>query len=89
MRVCFVSFEYPPNIIGGAGTYAETIVKGLDRGIDVFTITRGERNNYDQKTYRMLTLNVGYWQHILFMKAAIILLRRLDNLLKFDIVHFN
>jgi glycosyltransferase involved in cell wall biosynthesis len=90
VRVCFVSFEYPPNIIGGAGTYAETIVKGLrNRGIDVFTITGGGGNDYDQKTYRVSTPKVEYWQHLLFTKAAMSLLRRLDNLLKFDVVHFN
>jgi 1,4-alpha-glucan branching enzyme len=90
VRVCFVSFEYPPNIIGGAGTYAETIVKGLrNRGIEVFTITRGGGDDYDQKTYRVSTPSVDYLQHILFMKAAMSLIHKLDNLLKFDVVHFN
>jgi glycogen(starch) synthase len=90
VKVCFVSFEYPPHIIGGAGTYAETIVKGLrNRGIDVFTITGGGGNDYDQKTYRVSTSNVGYWKHILFMRVAMSLVHRLDSLFKFDVVHFN
>lgn len=90
MRVCFISFEYPPNILGGAGTYAETIVNGLKhKGIDVFVITRGDRNDCDQKTFRVPTFDVPYWRRLFFMKPAVSLLRELNKLLKFDLAHFN
>jgi len=90
MRVCFISFEYPPNILGGAGTYAETIVNGLkSRGVDVFVITRGEPNTYDHKTYRVPTSNVPYWRRLFFMNPAVNLFHELNKLLKFDLVHFN
>jgi len=90
MRVCFISFEYPPNILGGAGTYADAIVNGLRRkGVDVFVITRGERNDCDQKTFRVPTSDVPYWRRLFFMKPAMSLLHELNKLLKFDLVHFN
>ena len=90
MRVCFVSFEYPPDTIGGAGTYAESLVKGLrSSGVDVFVITKGNLNDYHEKTFRVQTSNVVYWRRLFFIQSAIRLLRRLNELWKFDIVHFN
>ena len=90
MKVCFISFEYPPNILGGAGTYARTIVTGLKRrGVDVFVITRGDRNDCDQKTFRVPTSDVPYWRRLFFMKPAMSLLNKLNKPWKFDLVHFN
>lgn len=90
MRVCFISFEYPPDIIGGAGVYAELLVKGLkSHGVEVFVITRGEGNDCDRKIYRVPTRDVRYWGRLFFMKSAISLLKRLDKLWEFDVVHFN
>jgi len=90
MRVCFISFEYPPNTLGGAGAYAESLVKGLKgRGADVFTITRGDGHTSDQKIYRVPTSDVPYWRRIFFMKTAIGLFHKLNKLWRFDLVHFN
>lgn len=90
MRLCFISFEYPPNVLGGAGTYAEAIVSGLKRrGVDVFVISRGDWNDYDQKTFRVATSNVPYMRRLFFMKSAISLLNKLNKAWKFDLVHFN
>lgn len=90
MRVCFVSFEYPPETIGGAGTYAEALVKGLKSfGVDVFLITKGDWNDYDEKTFRVPTSNVSYWRRLFFIKPAISLLHKLNKLWRFDVVHFN
>ena len=90
MRVCFISFEYPPNILGGAGTYAQAIVDGLKhRGVDVFVVTRGDKNDYDEKTFRVPTSNSQYWRRLFFMKSAMSIWPRLNKLGKFDLVHFN
>lgn len=79
MRVCFRSFEYPPNVVGGTGTYAEAIVNGLERrGIDVFVITSGNRNDCYQKTLRIPTSDVPYWRRFFFMNPAVGLLRELN-----------
>lgn len=45
MKIAFVTFEYPPSRIGGAGVYARELTKGLaGLGIDVtvFTPTASE-----------------------------------------------
>ena len=90
MRVCFISFEYPPNILGGAGTYAQAVVNGLRRrGVDVFVVTRGDQNDYDEKTFRVPTSNSPYWRRLFFMKSAMSMLHGLNRLWKFDLVHFN
>ena len=92
MKVCLISFEYPPNslIWGGAGTYASVLMKGLEkRGVDVCTITTGKKNVRDQNIYRISIRNVTYWRRLFFIKSAIDLLRDLNRIHKFDLVHFN
>jgi len=76
--------------VGGAGTYAEAIVEGLKRrGVDVSVITRGNRNDSDQKIFRVPTSNVQYWRRLFFMKSALSLFHKLNKIMDFDLVHFN
>lgn len=90
MRVCFISFEYPPNILGGAGTYAENIVRGLkNKGVDVIVVTRGNTTDYDQKVFRITTSGALYWRRLFFIRPAMNLFHRLEKIWKFDLVHFN
>jgi glycosyltransferase involved in cell wall biosynthesis len=90
MRVCFISFEYPPNILGGAGTYAETLVKGLRRrGVDVFVISRGHGHNENQRVFRVPTSNSIYWRRLFFMRPAFTLFHKLNDRYKFNLIHFN
>ena len=90
MKVCFISFEYPPEIIGGLGTYAEHLVKGLDkRGVDMCTITRGDETLRNRKMYRLHIPHISYWQHFYFIKRAVSLFYKLNRFWKFDLVHLN
>jgi glycosyltransferase involved in cell wall biosynthesis len=90
MRVCFISFEYPPEVMGGLGAYAYQLVKGFrDKGIDVLTITRGNRNEYGEKVIRILTPDVLYLRRFFFIDKAIRLFHRLNKSRKFDLVHLN
>jgi len=90
MKVCFVSFEYPPNIYGGAGIYAETIIRGLkSRGLEVFVISRGNQWNYNDKTFRIPMKEILYWGRLFFSRPAVGLLHKLNKILKFDLVHMN
>jgi glycosyltransferase involved in cell wall biosynthesis len=90
MRVCFITFDYPPKIIGGTGTYAETLVKGLkSEGVDLFLITRGFQSDIGQRTYRVPSSNSRYWRRLFFIKSALSLFDKLNKLWKFDVVHFN
>jgi len=49
LKICFVSFEYPPFIIGGAGRYAENLANELSKlGHNVYVIapiTKGLQTN--------------------------------------------
>jgi len=86
LKLCFVSFEYPPRISGGAGTYAESLVKGFEaKGIDVHTITMGEMEIHNEENHGILAPNASHWQRYYFTKRALSLSRSE----KFDLVHFN
>ncbi|MFX0209601.1 MAG: glycosyltransferase, partial [Candidatus Hodarchaeota archaeon] len=90
MRVCFISFEYPPKNIGGIGTYAEHLAKGLDdMGIEVNVLTRGTRASSDPKTYRIPIKDTLYWRRFYFTKRAVSLLHSLNRRCKFDLVNLN
>jgi len=90
MKVCFVSFEYPPLNLGGAGTYASLLVEGLKkRGVDIYTITRGEKTDRDQKIYRLPVPDTTYWRRLFFMNPALNLIDDLNRKHNFDVVHFN
>jgi len=65
-------------------------VNGLRRkGVDVFVITRGNLNNYDQKIFGIPTSDVSYWRRLFFMKLALTLLHELNKLSEFDLIHLN
>jgi glycosyltransferase involved in cell wall biosynthesis len=90
MRVCFVSYEFPPRNLGGAGTYASLLVEGLKKkGVDTYTITRGEKANRDQKTYRIPVRETTYWGRLFFINLALGLMDDLNRAHNFDVVHFN
>jgi len=90
MKVLFISFEYPPKVIGGVGTYATHLVRGFnDRGIDIHTVTRGDKTCYDEKTYRIHTQDTLYWRRFYFTREAVSLAHKLIAHHKFDLVHLN
>jgi glycogen(starch) synthase len=90
MRVCFVSYEFPPRNLGGAGTYASLLVEGLKkRGVDTYTITRGEKTDRDQKIYRLPVRETTYWGRLFFINLALGLIDDLNRTHNFDVVHFN
>jgi len=90
MKVCFISFEYPPRVLGGLGVYANQLVKGLrDKGIDVLTITWGDRNEYRDHVFRIFTPDVLYWRRFFFINKAVSLFLSLNRSRKFDLVHLN
>jgi len=90
MKICFLSFEYPPEIIGGMGTYAEHLVRGLEKkGVDIHVITRGAKTSRDHKTYRIFIPDILYWRRFFFINQAIKLFRNLNKLHRFDLIHLN
>jgi glycosyltransferase involved in cell wall biosynthesis len=90
MKVCFVSYEFPPKILGGAGTYAELLVKGLSQiGVEIFVVAAGEKNVREEKIYRLNVPDKAYLRQLLFMNLASKTLRTLRRELDFDLVHYN
>lgn len=90
MKVCFISFEYPPNNLGGAGTYAETLVNGLRRkGLEPYVISKGDQHDKDQRVFRVPTSNSIYWRRLFFIGPAMSLFHKLNSRYMFDLVHLN
>lgn len=76
--------------MGGAGTYASILVKGLkSRGVEVATIASGDSTFSDHDVYRLSVPNIEYWRRFFFTRATISLLNVLNKKQKFDLVHFN
>jgi glycogen(starch) synthase len=90
MKICFLSFEYPPEIIGGVGTYAGHLVRGLEeRGVDTYVITRGDKTCRDNKTYRIFVPDILYWRRFFFINRATSFFHSLNRLCRFDLIHLN
>jgi glycosyltransferase involved in cell wall biosynthesis len=90
MKVCLISFEYPPKVIGGLGVYADQLLTALNsKGIEVLTITRGDKTEYKEKIFRITTPNITYWRRFFFINKAIGLFRSINKFKKFDLVHLN
>ena len=76
--------------MGGAGTYAENLVKGLRQsGIEVFVISRGNQHDPTKSVFRVPSSNSPYWRRVFFMNPALSFFHELNKLHKFDLVHFN
>lgn len=90
MNVCFVSFEFPPKILGGAGTYADLLVKGLSRlGVDVFVLASGEDDTIEENICRLRVSEKAYLRQFLFMSRASKTLGSLGKKHGFDLIHYN
>lgn len=97
MKVAFITFEYPPFIMGGAGIYATNITRQLaklDHQVIVFTPKindlEEEECHIDNFEVRRIKVNkrlpfklLQFWLHL--PKAV----QEAENKKKFDIIHFN
>lgn len=97
MRIAFISFEFPPFIVGGAGVYARNMSIELAKlGHQVFVFTP-QIDNLENDKYifsnikiRRISINralpfkaLQFWLHL---PSAI---KEEENENKFDIIHFN
>ncbi|MFX0134466.1 MAG: glycosyltransferase family 4 protein [Candidatus Hodarchaeota archaeon] len=90
MNLCFISYEYPPYILGGAGTYAKALVDGMKcNGVDVCIITNSNARYSNEKIFSVQTPNITYWRRLFFIKNALNMMVKLNNIYGFDIVHYN
>ncbi|MCD6101422.1 MAG: glycosyltransferase family 4 protein [Candidatus Marinimicrobia bacterium] len=100
MKIAFITFEYPPNIIGGAGIYAYNIVQelsNLGHEIIVFTPKLGDisREIKDRHQKKVQTIGVEISKKLPFkslqfwLKLPRVIKNFEDKYGKFDIIHFN
>jgi|LGVF01.1.fsa_nt_gb glycosyltransferase involved in cell wall biosynthesis len=97
MKVAFVTFEYPPFIMGGAGIYATNITRELAKlGHQVIVFTpqindleekKDELNNLEIERIRMnKRLPFKALQFWLHLPSEV---KKVESKKRFDIIHFN
>jgi len=97
MKIAFVTFEYPPFILGGAGIYAQNVTEELAKlghQITVFTPRYNDldRNKYAKDNIQFVEIPINGFlpskalQFWLLLPKAI---KETDRKNKFDVIHFN
>ena len=97
MRIAYVTFEYPPFIIGGAGIHAKRITKELAQlghEVVVFTPAMGGRAHNEESMQNVNIVRVPVHMKLPFRALHYWLsipreIRKIERDGKFDIVHFN
>lgn len=96
MRIAFITFEYPPFIIGGAGVYALNVTRELAKlGHQVVVFTPDISENRSQSNLLNLEIRKVHVNNELPFKALQFWLRLpkeircLEKNNRFDILHFN
>jgi glycosyltransferase involved in cell wall biosynthesis len=96
MRVAFITFEYPPFIAGGAGTYAINVTYELAKQgheVTVFTPKNNsiESTNYNEnlKVFRVALKDNLPFRALQFWLKLPEAIKNIESCKKFDIIHFN
>lgn len=98
MRIAFITFEYPPSIIGGAGVYALNITRELaNLGHEVVVFTPDALDNVadgvgsiDNLKFNKIKLPGGLpFKALQFWLRLPKEVKNADLVKKFDIIHFN
>ncbi len=90
MKICFVTHEYPPYILGGAGTYATNLIKGLKSfNVDVHILMPGLENDIKKNITRIKYPNIKFWGKLFFSYYNKKYIDFLDKFHDFDIIHYN
>ena len=97
MRIAFVTFEYPPFIMGGAGIYATNIIRELAKlGHQVIVFTQKindleeKKDEFNNLEFERIRMNkrlpfkaLQFWLHL---PSAV---KKVEYKKRFDIIHFN
>ena len=96
MRIAFITFEYPPFILGGAGTYAVNVTRELAKlGHDVTVFTpqiesiESVDNTENLKVCRIALNDNLPFRALQFWLKLPEALKDIESSNKFDIIHFN
>ena len=89
MNICLVSYEYPPMIYGGAGTYAKLLYDGLTKkGLNVNLITHSEHTEPGDH-YVLRSPDIKYWRRLFFSYYSKRVIEKMNEKNKLDVIHFN
>jgi glycosyltransferase involved in cell wall biosynthesis len=89
LRICLVTYEFPPKIFGGAGTYAGLLYKGLRKsGVEVTVISHGEPDE-SEEVIKLKTPGIRYWRRPFFTYHAGRYLKKYLQEENFDLLHYN
>lgn len=98
MKIAFITYEYPPFLIGGAGIYAKHITQELaDLGHDVTVFTPDivdNNENYDneKQNLKIIKINVNKkipYNLLQFWFKLPEIIKSQDQMRKFDVIHVN
>ena len=95
MKIAFVTYEYPPFIMGGAGIYAKNITEKLAElnvEVTVFTPNINGNENKNFKNLKIIPININKnlpFKALQFWLALPKVLRKEHLKNKFDLIHFN
>lgn len=97
MKIAFVTFEYPPFIIGGAGIYAANItceIAKLGHQVIVFTpkINSLDEEKYDSSNLEIKRIKINKrlpFKALQFWLRLPRSIKKAENEKEFDVIHFN
>jgi len=96
LKICFVSFEYPPFVVGGAGGYAENLVKELSKlGHEVYVIAPivGREQTSTAEDINVVRIPIVNLPSLRFLTFQLRLKKVLSDLERkvggFDVLHAN
>lgn len=95
MKIAFVTYEYPPFIMGGAGIYAKNITEklaDLDIEVTVFTPNIKGTENINKENLKIIPIKINQkipFKALQFWLALPKVLRTEHLKNKFDLIHFN
>ena len=96
MRIAFITFEYPPFILGGSGIYAENITQELAKlghQIEVFTPGTDELEEVNVsnnlKIKRIGTNKNLPFKGVQFWLRLPKIIKEAENIGEFDVIHFS
>ena len=95
VNIAFITLEYPPFMIGGAGVYAEAITKELvelGHQVTVFTPNISESNVETIKNLNIVKIDVNKnipFKALQFWLKLPKVLNEQNKTKKFDLIHFN
>lgn len=90
MNVCLVTYEFPPHIFGGAGTYAGNLFDGLkNNGINVHVVTNDTNDRHKKNVTKIKSPDILYWRRLFFSYYNKKVIEKLNKKIRFDVIHYN